>query len=278
MISSLKPEFHSALKRQVIYTLLYFSLFWGAHLAIVSIIVFFHFMLDHNLNIIDSWIQEEAWKIIIISKLLAGFPILKFLVIYSDERYPIFSLLKKSLSSIRRETFVCIILLIVMPFVIHFSYISYAGPINFVKVFWPLVGTIVFYGVDFLIFFFMQAMMPLRTRQSLLIIVIFALASVFAHRLALSYAEYDNFLNFSFLSLLLYISIWRGLSWTDSVTLLVLVIAPIAVFVGVNPIGSETSSLFVLENDFSSLSFLSVLFLLFSYLWWRGRQLDSRHK
>ncbi len=42
------------------------------HLILVSIIMFFHFLLHHGLAVIEVWIYQSAWQILIFSKLAAS--------------------------------------------------------------------------------------------------------------------------------------------------------------------------------------------------------------
>ena len=41
------------------------------HLIFVSIIMFFHFLLNHGLAVIEVWLAQSAWRILILSKLTA---------------------------------------------------------------------------------------------------------------------------------------------------------------------------------------------------------------
>ncbi|TDJ06851.1 MAG: hypothetical protein E2O68_04305 [Deltaproteobacteria bacterium] len=53
---------------------------------IVSLITFFHFLLDHSIEAIESWISDNGWGLITASKLIALFIVMKFHVLNKNDK------------------------------------------------------------------------------------------------------------------------------------------------------------------------------------------------
>ena len=84
------------------------------YLIIVSILAYFHFLLDHSLSVIEDWIFDHGWEIVIASKLLSLFIIVNFLNVQTDERAPLRKYLLDFKRNTPREIFVIIMFLFVL--------------------------------------------------------------------------------------------------------------------------------------------------------------------
>lgn len=49
----------------------YCCLFLFSYVALVSTVSFFHFLLDHEMSVIEAWISRSSWEILAIAKLIA---------------------------------------------------------------------------------------------------------------------------------------------------------------------------------------------------------------
>jgi hypothetical protein len=76
-----KSDFHFSLgaRKILLYYFGYSILFLIFHLATISLVSFFHFLLDHDMSVIENWLYRNAWEMILLSKALAGFIIIKAL-------------------------------------------------------------------------------------------------------------------------------------------------------------------------------------------------------
>ena len=72
--------FLSAPSRKILaYYVGYCCLFIFFYFALVSAISFFHFLLDHELGVIEAWLNRNGWEILVVSKSLAAIIVLKSL-------------------------------------------------------------------------------------------------------------------------------------------------------------------------------------------------------
>ena len=68
-IISLLYDLSRATRRLLPY-IVYNFIFLLSHLLVISVFAFFHFILGHQFNLIEIWVQENIWIVITISKLL----------------------------------------------------------------------------------------------------------------------------------------------------------------------------------------------------------------
>jgi len=131
--------------------LVFYFIFWLSHLFLISVISFFHFLLEHRLGIIEDWIFYQGWEIVMISKGFAFFIIVKFLTIRVDFKISLTRLLKQHLSIIPVHMFI-------LSFAMLFSFLLWMRPgLSPESNFYPLrmvvcyFGNILFFGTDLLI-------------------------------------------------------------------------------------------------------------------------------
>ena len=72
--------------REVSYYVFYNLITLVSITIIVSLITFFHFLLDHSFEAIESGIFDNGWGLIIISKLIALFVVMKIYVLNKNDR------------------------------------------------------------------------------------------------------------------------------------------------------------------------------------------------
>jgi len=64
---------HSALFQNIRYYAVYQLMYVSAVVLLTSSGAFFHFLLDHEISIVESWLHNNHWEILIISKLFSLF-------------------------------------------------------------------------------------------------------------------------------------------------------------------------------------------------------------
>lgn len=69
----------SASRKIIVYYIAYTLLFLLFYLALASTISFFHFLLDHDLGVIEAWLNRNGWEVVILAKAGAAAAALKAL-------------------------------------------------------------------------------------------------------------------------------------------------------------------------------------------------------
>ncbi len=68
-------------KRHTRWWLFYISIFVIVHVVLSSVGAFFHFLLDHEISIVEGWLHKNGWELTLFSKVFSLFLLQKFLQI-----------------------------------------------------------------------------------------------------------------------------------------------------------------------------------------------------
>ena len=143
-----REDFHLSLgiRKILAYYLGYSLLFLVIHLSLISLVSFFHFLLDHDMLVIENWLYRNAWEMIFFSKLISAMICIKALKLNNYFISSLFSILKNDIWKPTKEASIFIIFIIVLFHVLiaqfggevtgnskstDFAYISFLGSISF---------------------------------------------------------------------------------------------------------------------------------------------------
>lgn len=167
-------------RKIILYYLGYCTLFLIFHLAFLSFVSFFHFLLDHDMAVIENWLYRNAWEIIILSKSLAAFLTIKALKL---NNYFINSLLQILKTDIWKPTrklivLVCFISILFYALIIQFSgeLINNTKDTQFAYV--SYLGSALFYLIDFLVINVLVRNFKVRQKRKFFILA-FVLTIIF---------------------------------------------------------------------------------------------------
>lgn len=278
MKSGVTNLWQNNLVKQVVLVIVYLSLFWLVHTAVISIVVFFHFSLDHNLSTIDSWIKDEAWKIIIVSKIITLVPILKLCFLYSNERNPFRSMLKRTMLKPRRQILVICVFSVLLILSLGRPEIASGSGFNISRFFWAFMGVSVFYFTDVILYLSLQIMLPLTSGRKYLSAALFSLLAGGVYVSSIVYAENLSFLVAFFLFFLCTLCLWRSENWVDPLIFILFPLSALAGVFGFDPIWSHNFTPFSLSTQVSELSLISILLVSFLYLLWNQKMLRTKMK
>lgn len=93
-----------ALKKKIYYYAFYCLFYLLSILLTVSLISFFHFYLGHSLEVIEEWVFDGGWGIIIFGKLFSLFWVFKFYNLKRGFKYSFKDLFWDNFSAANRET------------------------------------------------------------------------------------------------------------------------------------------------------------------------------
>lgn len=259
---------------QLLYYTIFHMLIWGLHLIVLSIVAFFHFDLEHSMTIIDDWIFSEAWILSFISTALAGFIMIKVLLIKSNFRNPISSMISASDRNLSAHILVIIIFILG-------SFLYWGRPdfkiredFEFLKLILSYMGSIFIYFVDICILFLLDHFYPLKLKEKVFRVLTFPFLFLFFSK-STYYLEPSNLKLVYFYSFLLLICFsLKDLNWKNSIVILFTVIAPLNAFFGLDVMWGDAFSPFIFKNpiDLSMIIVISILsFSYWLYSDWRQR-------
>ncbi|MCY4643285.1 MAG: hypothetical protein OXB88_01570 [Bacteriovoracales bacterium] len=242
-----------------------------AYLFVISIFSFFHFILGHEFNLIEIFVQENIWMVLTISKLIGFFIIYQYYKIQSFKHSLTWAYLTKSFELPSRSFYV------VLTFLFLFFVIQLRPELNekwsFVDVVGHFVGHSVYFFTDFLVVSYLIKVDRPKTKGDTTLTL--SLASLFFG--VLSYVIVPSGENFSFffvfgffLMLFFYI---RKEGWGASVWVLLFFNNVLNVFFGQDIFVEENIGLFHCERGLGwpeiSLAFiLCLIYLKFRYFSW----------
>lgn len=230
------------LARQLSYYLgfNFLVLFW--HLILISLIAFFHFLLDHRLAVIEDWIFEQGWEILIISKLLSCGLFIKFINLRSEERRPIRSLLARGFIRPKRESLVALLALFLITILFGKPVdISQTG-LLYPKLLMAYIGTFLFFMADILLLQHLQEHFPLRKASFQVRTLLFPVILTMVTMGSLVNEKGPVYLLYFHFFMSLYLARWGGKNWTLPAIYLLVFASPMSSFFGLDPIWGESFS------------------------------------
>jgi hypothetical protein len=248
------------------YQLLYVVIF----VVLSSIGAFFHFLLNHEISIVESWLHNNHWEILIIAKLLALFLLNRWLKVRLYELKSIRELIREFVRLPEPKA-------IVIAFFMVISYLSLGGTVytgqnlgywyyHFVS----FLGLFLYFGIEFIVIAYLDDVLNQKEQPSLLWLSIFYTA-FFTIAFRLSVPDYYGLLPYVVLcfSSLMYLSGRSFKSWSNVVCFLVVFVAPMGSLFGMDPVWGDDFSPFRVKTKLS-LAFLAVIWMV-SFCYYKYR-------
>lgn len=198
----------SAARKTLAYYLGYCAMFLFFYLALVSTISFFHFLLDHEMRVIESWLNRNAWEILTLSKVMAALAALKTLKLNNYALKDSFDLLKNSQFLPERKALVLTLFLMTFFLALNWQF-GGAGRLNpdgarFAAA--SYLGSALFYLIDVFVIYSALSNFPLkRKRQRVLLNLALPALFLAVTKVALPYIDKRSlflFLHFASLALM----------------------------------------------------------------------------
>lgn len=236
------------------------------YLIVLSIIAFFHFLLDHRLADIQDWIFFQSWWILIFSKSTAFFVISRFTGILSFERKPLIHLLQYKKGIFRTEIYVAISI-----FLLGMALLG--RPVWREEFEWELssvllnyIGVCLFFGLDGLLLLTLNDELPLKRKNWYIEIVLFSLMAFLFNKWTYFYGlNWSLEIVFFFILVFYCLRLRGGYVWLHSFLLILLMIAPLCALFGLGPLWKGLYSPFIFEKSIGGLEIgvFSVLTLIY---------------
>jgi hypothetical protein len=244
-----------------------------------SIGAFFHFLLNHEISIVESWLHNNHWEILILAKFISLFLLNRWFHIRLYHLKPIRTLFMELVRWPDHRAIVVSVFMIV-------SYLSLSGT-NFVGQnlgYWyfhliAFFGLLLYFGVDFVVIAYLQDVLQKQegTTNWKLSLVYTAFFTLSFRLCVPDYYNLMPFVIFSF-SALLFLSGRSFKSWSNVVCFLIVFIAPMGAFFGMDPVWGDDFSPFPVKTKLT-LPFLGAIWMVsFSYYKYRDHFISGARK
>ncbi len=244
-----------------------------------SIGAFFHFLLNHEISIVEAWLHNNSWEILITSKLISLYLLNKWFSMRLYQLKSIRELVKELVSWPHPEA-------IVVPVFMTLGYLSIARvdlvPQNlgyWYYHFASFIGLFLFFGVEFIVIAYLDDVLNQKENPNRLFLGV-AFTALFGVAYRMSVPDYYGLLPFVILSFssLMYLSGQSFRSWSNVVCFLLLFVAPMGAIFGLDPVwGNDFSPAKVITK--LSVPFLAAIWVIsFSYYKYRLRLMEYGRK
>ncbi len=237
-------------------------------LGIVSLCSFFHFILEHDLPIIEVWIIEHSWEIFLLAQGLSAFLTFKIFNVGATGRHIFKSLLSSGVEHELRDVFVLVSFMVLT--------IVGLGDVlrneSFQWNIWYLIKAylynLIFYCVIiFLCFNLIKKYQSANTSHPILTVIGFWLITFLGHRYFLFFPHNMGAPVCFNLFIIIVLTLFRKPNWTRPFVFVCCFSAPVAIILGLDPMhGAMKSPYFLLRPP--GYLYLTVLsFIAVGYLW-----------
>ena len=252
--------------QQVAYYLGYNFFIVTTSLILVSLVAFFHFLLDHRLGIVEEWIFQNSYQILILSKFISLMGILSFVNVRTTTRYPFKELLMKGSVFPHYKIFAISFLQIFIIIFLGAPRWEFNADISFFNIAISFIGTVLFYLFDVFLLVSLDNIIPMKGK--LVFFSNFLYSVTFWGIAKLAFFRDSNIGDFILFNsfFCFYLARFGKSNWTLPLIWLALVVAPLASLMGMDMLWKNTYALFELthkvdKKELFILFFVSTLYL-----------------
>lgn len=252
VIPEIKKNLSINFKKTIWYYLGFCLLFFVLHLAMVSLVAFFHFLLDHDIAIIEIWIHDNSWELLITSKFISFIIFMKIIQLNFASVARLRELPNK-LKFIPDLKGVALVL---------FFSILYPALLNVFEIqlipvadwdfshfqFASFIGNVLFYLLDFLLILYLITNLKLTGKKNrLFLFLVISLIFLIVSDIVIPYPKAIPFLFLHILTLFLFFH--RGMrNIGNGLLYCVFCIGAFAILYGVDPVWGKSYSLYLVDT------------------------------
>jgi succinate dehydrogenase hydrophobic anchor subunit len=269
----------SALVRNIKYYAAFQLVFATSVILLSSVGAFFHFLLDHEISIVEAWLHNNQWEILIVAKLAALFVLNRWFRIKLYELKSVRQLVGELVRWPDKEAGVisvfialsCLALGEVFRVSGSFGYWYY----NLTS----FLGLFLLFGIEFIVIAYLDDVLNTRQQPSRPWLGI-AYTLLFTLAFRISVPDYYGLLPYVVFcyTLLLLLSGESFKKWSNVVCLLLLFIAPMGAVVGLDPVWGEDFSPMRLKSKLNLASLVAIWVISFCYYRFRNQFINSAHR
>lgn len=271
--------FEGNLFKNIKYYGSYQLLFVVIFIMLSSIGAFFHFLLDHEISIVESWLHNNHWEILIIAKLFALYLLNRWFKVRLYQMKSIRELVKELVHWPEPKA-------IVISFFMMVSYLSLSGTQytgqNLGYWYYHLtsfLGMFLYFGIEFIVIAYLDDVLNQKEQPSLLWLSVFYTV-LFGAAFRATVPDYYELLSYVILcfSTLMYLSGKSFKSWSNVVCFLIVFLAPMASIFGMDPVWGDDFSPFTVKSKLA-LPFLAMIWVVsFCYYKYRDQIIFGARK
>lgn len=249
-------EIPAPLRLIFIYYFLYLGLFCFCNLILLTLVSFFHFLLDHDMNTIENWLNRNTWEVLSLSKILSGIGVYKYVKLNQYSQYKFFRRLKE-FNYFPSKKIIGVVLFILVLFyalILQFGGGIVKGQLKEELFYSSFFGSSLFYLIDILLIFFLVNIFELVREHYNKVMYGTLFGFIISTKIVLPYlSKFYIFIMIHFLTLFY---LGRNKRFTDAFYYAILVISPLSAVYGLDLVWDNNYSLIVYQKDLPLLGIL----------------------
>lgn len=252
---------------------------WAFYIVELSVVSFFHFLLDHRLAVIESWVFDKAWEMIIVAKVLPLLFLLKFIYLKSVSRHPFRDQFISGVKTPQYEIWVAIVASLILTVLFtrpmpNPEMTQWDGFKSFVSCF----SLFLFFMSDLFFIDALDRMYPLGTKLKTLRNFIYSVVSFYILQLIFLHAQ--NMSPFFGMTLFFVLTLHHyKKNWIETGVYLFFFLVPALSLLGLDFIWGESFSIFVAQGQDITVLFLAVYLSCIFYVSYSNKiRLKSKKK
>lgn len=258
-----------------VYQLIYVAIF----VLMSSVGAFFHFLLDHEISVVESWLHNNTWEMIVLSKFASLFLIIKWFSIRLYEFTTFKELIKRLLTWPKGEAVVISSFCFVSFLALGKVTISDHNYLYWYHYISSYVGTFLFFGIEFILMAYLnEVSTPFEGKKLYLTKLCYLLLFMVSYRITIpDYYHLSFYTLFCFASLL-YLADKNFKNWSNVVCFLLVFACPMSSLFGLDPVWGNDYSYLTFKDKINNLLMTLVWLISFCYYKYRNQFIYSYRK
>lgn len=253
-------------RKLVLYYILYCFGFLLIHLSLVSTFSFFHFLLDHDMNTIENWLNRNAWEILFFSKITSFVIVSKIikLNVYKNVRVRDILSLNTYFPSKRVFGATLFLLVIFYAFIHQFGGGIVENPFKEDLFYSSFIGSFMFYIIDYCLLFFLMNVFEISKEQFSRVMYSCLIIFVITSKIALPYL--NKFYLFLMIHFIMMFYLGRKGELVDVIFYGLLVISPLSSVYGLDIVWDNAYSVYTYQKQLPILGVVGIWGIAIGYL------------
>lgn len=273
MISSFRDKISKPFSSKITHYYIFFCLiFVLMHLLLVSIFSFFHFLLDHEMGTIESWISRNTWELIFIAKLSAFFVSYKLTKLNDYREQKLRDYFKSLSMKPTRKAMIlsCFIIGIFYALIVQFGGGIKSNQFLDELLVSSFLGAFFFFAIDIIYLIYLNEFYKSDKLNSVNMLIVLLVIFILASKIVLPYmSKYLIFLVVHFVTL---IYMYSKKNLADIFVYLVLIVAPMSSFFGLDLVWDNSFAIVNYKEKVPVFGIIGIWLIAITY--YRHSQLD----
>lgn len=220
--------------KQILNYGIYQIIGWLFFMILVSVSTFFHFLLNHRLGVIEDWLFEFGWQLIIFSKLISFIFLYSFFKIKFDVGNPMETIFFQGNKKIKNALIKSIFFILVSATVFGSFHVNFN--FNFLKTLASYISSTLFFGLDIVFIMLLQKVWKVDEEKNSNLIWIFSgIFVILSHLFYFKDSPY-SLLFLIHIFLVLKFTFDKYLSWSNPMLYVLLIVGASVSLIGLDPV------------------------------------------